>query len=150
MEQTVKLDEIKAAYDAQLKKDRDAVVMYLIASMIAIESIDELSGTKTPFKWIEHESKASFNHFDKTFRKKNKTHIENLFALEEEGLGEGEMFISTQEGAKERLEAFAKIIAHIPITYWDEFMEKVMAITFEPREQINELKSKPIIGEGDE
>ena len=148
MIENLSLDELKAAYNAQLSKDRNALVLYLMSSMIAIEAIDELTGTKTPFKWIEHESKASFNHFDKTFRKKNKQHIENLFALQDDGLSEGEMLISTQEGARERLEAFAQILGHIPIIYWDEFLDKVMAITFEPREQVNELKLNT--DEGDE
>jgi hypothetical protein len=58
------------------------------------------------------------------------------------------MLISTQEGARERLEAFAQILGHIPIIYWDEFLDKVMAITFEPREQVNELKLNT--DEGDE
>jgi hypothetical protein len=144
----VSTEELKAAYNAQLQQDRNALVMYLMASMIAIEAIDELSSDKTPFKWVHQETKYAFKNFDEIFRKKNKTHIENLFALQDEGLEQGEMLISTQEGAKERLEAFAQIVSRIPVVYWDEFMEKVMAITFEPKPQVNELKLN--VDEGEE
>lgn len=143
MEQKISKEQLEQVLKNQLLRDRNIMVTYLLASCIVIECMDELGATKTPYKWIEHEAKAAFNHFDKTFKQKNKKHIENLFAVtdKEDNTEAGEVFISTQEGVRFFIENLGKVIANIPVHFYPELLDKIMKIEFTPVEQVSEFKT---------
>lgn len=126
-------EEQKELLQQQLAYDRNQMTTYLLSSCISIECMDKLSAS--PFNWIKHEVKASFNHHDKTFKRVHKQNIEALFNLTDEGKEEGELLIKTQQDVEYIISEFGKILASLPVHLYPQFLEKVMDITFDPIEE---------------
>ena len=120
-----KEEQVQRLISEQMVRDRNIMVTYLLASCIVVECMDQLSGTNTPFKWIAQETKAAFNHFDKTFKKKHDKNINELFNVTDSIKQEGEVFINTQEFFRHLLEDVGKELSKKPLESYPEILMKI-------------------------
>ena len=127
-------------YKARLEKDRLDMATFYIASGVVLETTDRLSAS--PLKWIKHESKAAFKHYEKTFTKMHQKDLNNLFGLKDGDKDEGELLISTQNGAQLFYQQVGRIIGSMPVHYYPQMIEKLLTMEFLPIELINDIKAE--------